>query len=172
MDPQLLREDHHHLYGRPWVLGRYHFDFLVGHGGLRAEDHVLDFGCGSGRTGIHLIPYLDPGNYVGVDPDASRIRAFKQYEVLLHGLAPRNPTILATGTIPNREYDVVLDLFVIRHLRDSVRAGAEKRVKDALRSGGRLFRLGIEPVTHVQKAPAFTGTKWAPTLRWHVWTKP
>lgn len=38
--------------------------------GLRAHHRVLDFGCGSLRAGRLLIPYLDAGNYYGIEPNA------------------------------------------------------------------------------------------------------
>jgi SAM-dependent methyltransferase len=37
--------------------------------GLRENHKVLDFGCGSLRAGRLLIPYLDPGNYYGIEPN-------------------------------------------------------------------------------------------------------
>jgi SAM-dependent methyltransferase len=37
--------------------------------GLRQHHRVLDVGCGSLRVGRLLIPYLNPGNYIGVDPN-------------------------------------------------------------------------------------------------------
>lgn len=37
--------------------------------GLRQHQRVLDIGCGSLRIGRLLIPYLNPENYVGVEPN-------------------------------------------------------------------------------------------------------
>lgn len=37
--------------------------------GLRQHHRVLDIGCGSLRIGRLLIPYLNPGNYIGVEPN-------------------------------------------------------------------------------------------------------
>ena len=37
--------------------------------GLREHHKVLDFGCGSLRAGRLLIPYLNPGNYYGIEPN-------------------------------------------------------------------------------------------------------
>jgi SAM-dependent methyltransferase len=34
---------------------------------LRADERVIDYGCGSLRVGQHLIRYLDRGNYIGLD---------------------------------------------------------------------------------------------------------
>ncbi|ACD84122.1 SAM-dependent methyltransferase [Methylacidiphilum infernorum V4] len=36
--------------------------------GLRAHHRLLDFGCGSLRAGKLFIPYLDKGNYFGIEP--------------------------------------------------------------------------------------------------------
>ena len=38
--------------------------------GLREHHKVLDFGCGSLRGGRLLIPYLNPGCYFGIEPNA------------------------------------------------------------------------------------------------------
>ena len=38
--------------------------------GLRQHDTVLDIGCGSLRVGRLLIPYLNRGNYTGLEPNA------------------------------------------------------------------------------------------------------
>ena len=37
--------------------------------GLRQHHRVLDIGCGSLRIGRLLIPYLDKGNYLGIEPN-------------------------------------------------------------------------------------------------------
>jgi len=37
--------------------------------GLRQYHQVLDIGCGSLRVGRLLIPYLNPGNYFGIEPN-------------------------------------------------------------------------------------------------------
>jgi hypothetical protein len=37
--------------------------------GLRQHHSVLDVGCGSLRIGRLLIPYLNAGNYVGIEPN-------------------------------------------------------------------------------------------------------
>ena len=37
--------------------------------GLRESDRLLDFGCGSLRAGRLLIPFLEGGNYFGIEPN-------------------------------------------------------------------------------------------------------
>lgn len=49
-----------------------HVEYLKKHG-LRPEHRFLDYGCGVLRHGLNLIPYLNAGNYVGVDISAQRL---------------------------------------------------------------------------------------------------
>ncbi len=50
------------------IMGATQFSLLLTLG-LRAHHRLLDFGCGSLRAGRLLIPYLDRGNYHGLDPN-------------------------------------------------------------------------------------------------------
>lgn len=47
--------------------------------GLKSGHVLLDFGCGYGRTAVAILDYLTPGNYVGVDLSAERIRMCEEY---------------------------------------------------------------------------------------------
>ncbi|MHA1566390.1 MAG: SAM-dependent methyltransferase [Alphaproteobacteria bacterium] len=47
--------------------------------GMTPQSRVLDFGCGFGRSAVHLVPFLEPGNYVGIDLSAERIRLAGDY---------------------------------------------------------------------------------------------
>lgn len=42
--------------------------------GLREQHRLLDVGCGSLRNGRLLIPYLNPGNYTGIEPNRWLVR--------------------------------------------------------------------------------------------------
>jgi hypothetical protein len=93
IDERFLQEEHHHQYGRPWILGRYMFDFLV-ESGLRPEHRLCDFGCGALRLGVWAIPYLDAGNYFGIDSHLASLEAATAYELPLHGLEGKRPRLL------------------------------------------------------------------------------
>ena len=41
--------------------------------GLKAENNLLDFGCGYLRAGHHFIKYLNSSNYTGADTSKNRI---------------------------------------------------------------------------------------------------
>lgn len=58
-----------------WAIGRgdeweshglLQLEFLVEQG-MRPGHKLLDVGCGPGRAARRFVPYLEPGNYVGVD---------------------------------------------------------------------------------------------------------
>jgi ubiquinone/menaquinone biosynthesis C-methylase UbiE len=42
--------------------------------GLEPKSTLLDFGCGTGRLAVHVIPYLDGGRYVGTDISPTMIK--------------------------------------------------------------------------------------------------
>jgi|TARA_R110001592_G_scaffold1063_12_gene6398 SAM-dependent methyltransferase len=47
-------------------MGQEHYDFLI-EKGLQSNNVFLDVGCGAIRTGQHIIPFLNPNNYFGID---------------------------------------------------------------------------------------------------------
>ncbi|MFD7441523.1 class I SAM-dependent methyltransferase [Streptomyces sp. NPDC059909] len=50
-----------------WLaMGQLQYDYLRRHG-LRADDRLLEIGCGNLRAGWRLIDYLDVGHYYGID---------------------------------------------------------------------------------------------------------
>jgi hypothetical protein len=62
------------------VIGAQQFCLMV-RLGLREHHKLIDLGCGSLRGGRLFIPYLLPGNYHGIEPNAKLIREGIQYEL-------------------------------------------------------------------------------------------
>ncbi|SHG26076.1 Methyltransferase domain-containing protein [Jatrophihabitans endophyticus] len=54
--------------------GEAQLEFLRGRG-LQPHHRFLDVGCGSLRAGRHLVDYLDPAHYWGIDANADLVRA-------------------------------------------------------------------------------------------------
>lgn len=48
------------------IVGEIEFDVLRAVG-LESSSTLLDFGCGNGRLGVHVVPYLTSGTYIGTD---------------------------------------------------------------------------------------------------------
>lgn len=81
-------------------IGRLQYHFLVAQG-LRHDHSFLDVACGSLRLGQYLIPYLDRGNYTGLDMVRAVIDAGLAHEVAPAVVAARAPQFLV-----NAEFDV------------------------------------------------------------------
>jgi ABC-type polysaccharide/polyol phosphate transport system ATPase subunit len=74
-DVELDRAPHRVARGGRWrETGLWQFDFLRAHG-LEPRDMVLNVGCGSLAIGAHLIPFLEPGHYFGVEADYALLEA-------------------------------------------------------------------------------------------------
>jgi cyclopropane fatty-acyl-phospholipid synthase-like methyltransferase len=142
---EFITERHHHLYGRPWAVGRGYFNFLR-NTGIRPGDCVLDFGCGAGRVGIWLIGYLERGRYVGIEPSMYALAAFERYEIPLHGLQDKEARLIQdTSGEPHRlgiEFDAILDLAVTRHFTPEEAVSTYQSFAKCLRSTGRIFTNG------------------------------
>jgi SAM-dependent methyltransferase len=65
-------DEHYKAYVGPPLkydlLGALQFTLLCA-AGLRSTHKICDIGCGSLRVGKMLIPYLNPGNYYGIEPN-------------------------------------------------------------------------------------------------------
>lgn len=53
-------------------VGHEFLEFLK-QNGLQPQHRLLDYGCGILRGGLYIVPFLNPGNYVGIDISGSRI---------------------------------------------------------------------------------------------------
>lgn len=66
---------HRDYVGGRWEeIGKLQFDFLLTQG-IAPEHFLLDVACGSLRVGVHLIPYLTPGHYWGLEKEPDLIEA-------------------------------------------------------------------------------------------------
>jgi SAM-dependent methyltransferase len=89
---RLFPEWHRGVVGGRWdQMGALQASFLIERG-LRPEHRLLDLGCGSLRAGLHLVRYLEPGHYYGIDA-SDELLAAGRYELERHGLADRSPTL-------------------------------------------------------------------------------
>jgi SAM-dependent methyltransferase len=90
--------NHRESVGGRWQeIGSLTFDFLVRRG-MKPDDVLLDIGCGALRAGVHLIPYLDEGNYLGLDIDGALIEAGLRYELDSETVAARKPEFVVSDS--------------------------------------------------------------------------
>jgi SAM-dependent methyltransferase len=173
---RFLKEAHHRQYGRPWGMGHYLFEF-VRDAGLRPEHRLLDFGCGALRLGILAIPYLDAGNYFGVDSHLVSLEAAATYEVPVHRLEEKQPRLLWNDDFALTHFGMTFDYVV--DVSSSSRVKEPERLRrvfasfaEVLKPGGMLLTvpkpkvatdelagLGLELVRGevIQPCPLFEG---------------
>ena len=80
---------------------------------------MLDLGCGPLRAGLHLIGFLEPGQYHGVDYNADFIRSAKQLLSEIPPLAAKSPVVEHADkfgfSIMKGTFDYVLVFSVLNH---------------------------------------------------------
>lgn len=90
-DEQIAAGEHRGRVGRGWErTGKLLKEFLIARG-MQPSSKLLDVGCGAARAGIVIAPYLEPGNYYGIDINESLIRAAREFELPQAGLQDRVP---------------------------------------------------------------------------------
>jgi hypothetical protein len=78
---QVAAGQHRAIVGSFWEeLGDLQIKFLISQG-LRPSHTLLDVGCGCLRLGVKAIPYLQRGNYFGIDNNASLLEAGMNVEL-------------------------------------------------------------------------------------------
>jgi SAM-dependent methyltransferase len=115
-DEFLAQKGHRQFVGGRWhELGQLQFDFLVQHGLLPA--HVfLDIACGSLRAGRLLIPYLEPGHYLGIDKHAELIEAGKVSELALGILEAKRPEFVVSDCFAFEGFTRIPDFAIAQSL--------------------------------------------------------
>jgi cyclopropane fatty-acyl-phospholipid synthase-like methyltransferase len=75
--------------------------------GLRQHHRVLDIGCGSLRLGRLLIPYLNKGNYVGVEPNEWLLSDGIKNEIGEDLLSIKKPNLIYSDSIRGRRLGAI-----------------------------------------------------------------
>lgn len=123
-------------------IGKLQFNFLVNNG-LKPNDVFMDIACGSLRAGIHLIPYLDTGNYLGIDKEKQLIDFGLSKELDEKWLVLKKPEFVVSNQfefnkfskIPN--YAIAQSLFT--HLPPNLINLCFKKLKNHFNKDGVFF---------------------------------
>lgn len=131
--------------------------FLKKHG-LRPEHKFLDVGCGSLRAGRHLVDYLEPGNYYGVDASRSVIQAGYDVELTDEQRAKLPTANLRANDRFNVDFDVRFDFAIAQSVFTHVSLNHMRlclyRLGKVMRPDGVFFASYVEqppgtPVDHI-----------------------
>ncbi len=108
-----------YIGGRWEEYGQLEFDFMVERG-LRPEHVMLDIACGSLRAGVRLIPYLDAGNYLGIEKEESLIKQALAKELPPEVAAEKRPELVVSGAFEferfSKQADYALAWSLFTHL--------------------------------------------------------
>lgn len=92
----VARLGHRSYVGGKWeAIGRLQYEFLVSQG-LLPHHVLLDIACGSLRGGVHFIPFLDVGHYLGIDKEEALIAAGVAHELGSELIALKRPQFVVS----------------------------------------------------------------------------
>jgi SAM-dependent methyltransferase len=123
------------------VKRRFQSEFLMAHG-LRADQRLLDIGCGTLRGGIPLIEYLDAGHYVGIE---AREEALREARAALAeaGLEGKSPTLIHSADPASvslqEQVQVAWAFSVLIHMEDEIVEASLDLVARALDESGVFY---------------------------------
>lgn len=100
-------------------MGEMQFKFLVERG-LLPEHTLLDIACGSLRLGVRVIPYLNAGNYLGIDMQQDLIEHGKIVEIGSTLCLTKQPELVVSGSFEFTKFskrpDVAITQSLFSHL--------------------------------------------------------
>ena len=97
-------------------IGKWQFDYLLKHMAMVESDRFLDIACGSLRLGKFMIPFLDKGNYYGLEAEQEILDAGIKVEL---GTTDREPKFSVNRMFNFdfcRRYDIAWSNSLLSHL--------------------------------------------------------
>jgi SAM-dependent methyltransferase len=163
-DEEIAAGHHRRWVGGKWqAMGTLQRDFLAGEG-LMPSHRLLDVGCGALRAGIRFVEYLDPGNYYGLDINASLLDVGYEQELPaeLRARLPRE-NLRATDRF-DCDFGVAFDYAIAQSVFTHVSLNHIRlclyRVAQHLGSDGRFYATFFEArPRHPVDAPV-RGSRW------------
>lgn len=100
------------------LVGAMQFNLLTSCG-LRNYHKLLDIGCGSLRSGKLMIPFLNEGNYYGIEPNNWLIEEGIKYELGQEIISIKSPYFSNTSTFDlqvfNEKFDFLIAQSIFSH---------------------------------------------------------
>tara|TARA_B100001115_G_scaffold183781_1_gene183760 strand:- start:7222 stop:7983 length:762 start_codon:yes stop_codon:yes gene_type:complete len=139
------------------LLGALQFTLITA-AGLRADHTLCDIGCGSLRAGKLLIPYLNSGNYYGIEPNQWLIDEAISQEIGQDLVDLKNPNFLNGANFEiskfQEKFDFILAQSIFSHASGSQIRACLKEVRQSLNP------KGIFIATFIWGKEDYEGEEW------------
>ncbi|PHS02289.1 MAG: hypothetical protein COA78_21640 [Blastopirellula sp.] len=145
---------HRSYIGNMWErIGQLQFDFLITQG--LEKPHVLyDIACGSLRAGIHIIPYLNQGNYCGIEKHDWLISAGTLLELPQKVYSQQKPELVISDKFEFEKFSKSPDFCIAQSLFTHLPVSEIKDCLEKLRAVAKpttvLFATFFETSTEVK----------------------
>lgn len=115
-DDGIKQVGHRKYVGGLWdEIGELQFKFLKKEG-LQPNNIFLDIACGSLRAGVHLIPYLDKGNYLGIDKEETLIELGLKHELPANIINIKSPEFVVDQNFDFCKFSKIPDYAIAQSL--------------------------------------------------------
>lgn len=153
---------HRDFVGGLWEeIGRLQFDFLVDQG-LRPEHVLVDIACGALRGGVHFIPYLERGHYLGLDKHEELVQRGIREELDERLLAEREPEFVIADDFAfdrfSKRPDFALAQSLFTHLSATDIKLCLRRLRDVAQPGCRFYATFFEADAPAVNPPSSAST--------------
>lgn len=152
--PKSIIQNGHRAYvGSLWEqIGNLQFEFLVAEG-LRPHHFFLDIACGCLRGGVHFIPFLDKGHYLGIEKERSLIRRGIIFELGIIQYLMKKPRLVVSHKFEFDQFDVQPDYALAQslftHLPESLINTCFKKLHQFIRKDGVFYATFFETETDI-----------------------
>jgi len=127
---------------------------------LRAGDHVLDVGCGTGSLALIAQSRVGPaGRVVGIDPGRDQVARARGKAAQRH--VPAAFEVGAVERLPfdDKTFDVALSTIMLHHLPPDLRRQGLTEVARILKPAGRLVVADFRDPAGTKSAPSHCGLR-------------
>jgi len=139
---------HRRYVGGHWNrIGQLQLNFLIQQG-LKPQHTLLDIACGSLRLGRKAIPYLEVGNYIGIDKEQALLDAGLHHEIPAALVEARRPLLIQASDFGferiGRRVDMAIANSLFTHLPPDLILLCLQRLRPWLAPGACLYATFFE----------------------------
>jgi len=158
---------HRKYVGGYWhEIGILQFNFLSTNG-LKPHHYLLDIACGSLRAGIHFIPYLNSGHYLGVDKESKLINMGIEHELGRELYDKKKPNFIVSEFFEfelfNQSPDYVIAQSLFTHLPPNLINDCFFKLRKIMKHKGVFYATYFEvkeKVTNLKKPHDHRGFRY------------